>query len=54
MHTGQALFPLRIEPDIPRICPWKKLLATGAQAIFFINGNTILLLFFATEHMNVF
>jgi len=32
MRTGQALFPLEIEPGIPRVRPWKELLATGAQA----------------------
>ena len=32
MHTGQALFPLGIEPGIPRVRSWKELLATGAQA----------------------
>jgi len=32
MRTGQALFPLEIKPDIFRVCPWKELLATGAQA----------------------
>jgi hypothetical protein len=32
MRTGQALFPLGIEPGIPRARPWKELLATGAQA----------------------
>jgi len=31
MRTGQALFLLRIEPDIPRIRPWKELLAAGTQ-----------------------
>jgi len=31
MRTGQALFPLGIEPDIPRVRPWKELLATRAQ-----------------------
>ena len=30
-RTGQALFPLEFEPGIPRVRPWKKLLATGAQ-----------------------
>jgi len=29
MRTGQALFLLGIEPDIPRVRPWKELLATG-------------------------
>jgi len=32
MWTGQALFLLGIEPGIPWVCPWKELLATGAQA----------------------
>jgi len=32
MRTGQALFPLGFEPGIPRVRPWKELLATGAQA----------------------
>jgi len=31
MRTGQALFSLEIERDIPQIRPWKDLLATGAQ-----------------------
>jgi len=31
MRIGQALFPLEIEPGIPRVRPWKELLATGAQ-----------------------
>jgi fibrillarin-like rRNA methylase len=29
------LFPLGIEPGIPRARPWKELLATGAQATWF-------------------
>jgi hypothetical protein len=32
MRTGQVLFPLGIEPGIPRARPCKELLATGAQA----------------------
>jgi len=32
MHTRQALFPVGIEPGIPRVRPWKELIATGAQA----------------------
>jgi hypothetical protein len=28
----QALLPLGIEPGIPRVRPWKELIATGAQA----------------------
>lgn len=32
MCTGQALFPLEIEPGIPQVRPWNELLATGAQA----------------------
>ena len=32
MRIGQTLFPLGIEPGIPRVRPWKELLATGAQA----------------------
>nr|ABN08011.1 hypothetical protein MtrDRAFT_AC154113g7v2 [Medicago truncatula] len=32
MRTGQTLFPLRIEPGIFRVRPWKELLAIGAQA----------------------
>jgi len=35
MRTGQALFSLEIEPGIPRVRPWKELLATGAQAAWF-------------------
>jgi len=35
MRTGQALFPLGIEPGIPQVRPWKELLATGAQATWF-------------------
>jgi len=31
MRIGQALFPLGIESDIPRVYPWKELLATEAQ-----------------------
>jgi len=34
-RTGQTLFPLRIKPGIPRVRPWKELLATGAQATWF-------------------
>jgi hypothetical protein len=30
------LFPLGIEPGIPRVRPWKELLATRAQATWFI------------------
>jgi len=37
MRTGQALFPLGFEPDIPRVRPWKELLATGAQATWLIT-----------------
>jgi hypothetical protein len=32
MCTSQALFPLGIEPGIPRARPWNELLATGVQA----------------------
>jgi hypothetical protein len=32
MHTGQSLFPMWIEPGIPRLYSWKEFLATGAQA----------------------
>jgi len=35
MHTGQALFPLKIKPAISRV--WKKLLATEAQAIWLLH-----------------
>ena len=35
MRTGQELFPLGFEPSIPRVCPWKELLATGAQTTWF-------------------
>jgi len=35
MRTGQVLFPLGIEPGIPRIRPWKELLAIGAQTTWF-------------------
>jgi len=35
MRTGQALFPLGIEPGIPRVRPWTEILATGAQATWF-------------------
>ena len=31
MRTGQTLFPLEIEPDIPRIRPWKEFIVTEAQ-----------------------
>jgi len=33
MRTGQALFPLGIESGIPRVRPWKELLATGAPML---------------------
>jgi hypothetical protein len=36
MRTGQALFLLKIEPGIPEVRPWKELLATEAQATWFI------------------
>jgi len=36
MRTGQALFPLTIEPGISRVRPWKELLATEAQTTWFI------------------
>jgi len=32
MRTDQALFSLGIELGIPRVRPWKELLATEAQA----------------------
>ncbi|AES64992.1 hypothetical protein MTR_2g034120 [Medicago truncatula] len=32
MRTGQSLFLLIIEPDIPWIRPWKEFLATGVQS----------------------
>jgi len=35
MRIGQTLFPLRIELGIPRVRPWKELLATRAQATWF-------------------
>lgn len=35
MRTGQTLFLLGIEFGIPRIHPWKKLIATGAQTTWF-------------------
>jgi len=35
MRIGQALFPLGIELGIPRVRPWKELLATGAQTTWF-------------------
>jgi hypothetical protein len=31
MRIGQTLFPLKIEPGISQVHPWKELLATGAQ-----------------------
>jgi len=34
MHTDQSLFPLKIELDIPRVRPWKELIATRAQTIW--------------------
>jgi len=36
MRTDQALFPLGIEPGIPRVRPWKELLATGPQTTWFL------------------
>jgi hypothetical protein len=39
MHTGQTLFFLGIELGIPRVRPWKELLATGAQATWFAYYN---------------
>jgi len=50
MHSGQALFSLGIEPDIPRIHPWNELLATGAQTTWltkymhFDNNNQMSIL----------
>jgi len=37
MRTGQALFPLGIEPGIPQVRPWKELFATRAQATWFLS-----------------
>jgi hypothetical protein len=37
MRTGQALFPLGMEPGIPQIRPSKELLATEAQATWLIT-----------------
>jgi hypothetical protein len=59
MRTGQALFPLGIEPGIPRVRPWKELLATGAQATWlnywFIYLVIILLvILMAGFHFDVF
>jgi len=34
MRTGQALFPIGIEPGTP-IRPWKELIATGVQTTWF-------------------
>jgi hypothetical protein len=42
MRTGQALFLLGIEPGIPRIRPWKELLATGAQATWLTTLTALL------------
>jgi hypothetical protein len=42
MRTGQALFPLGIEPGIPRVRPWKELLATGAQATWLKERDLVL------------
>jgi len=36
MRTGQTLFPLGIEPGIPRVRPWNELLATKAQTTWLI------------------
>jgi len=41
MHTSQALFPLRFEPGILRVRPWKELLATGAQTTWFGFSNFV-------------
>jgi len=45
MRTGQALFPLGIEPVIPRVRLWKELLATGAQATWLMYYHIILYLY---------
>jgi len=39
MRTGQVLFPLGIERGIPRVRPWKELLATGAKATWFFSES---------------
>jgi hypothetical protein len=39
MHTGQALFSLGIESDIPRIRLWNELFATEAQAIWLLQTD---------------
>jgi len=52
MRTGQALFLLGIEPGIPRIRPWKELLATGAQATW-LNSLYIYLLCFLINQTTV-
>jgi len=42
MHTSQALFLLLgIEPGIPRVCPWRELLAIGAQATWFVVNELV-------------
>ena len=39
MRIGQVLFLQGIETDIPRIRPWKGLLATEAQSTWLTNFN---------------
>ena len=46
MRTGQALFPLGIEPCIPRVRPWKELLATGAQTTWLFYFSNCCSVFF--------
>jgi len=41
MSTGQALFPLGIEPGIFRAHPWKELLTTGAQTTWLFDALLI-------------
>jgi hypothetical protein len=38
MRTGQALFPLKIEPGISWIRPWNELIVTGAQTTWFTTA----------------
>jgi len=37
MCTDQMLFPLGIEPGIPRVRHWNELIATGAQTTWLIS-----------------
>jgi hypothetical protein len=53
MRTGQTLFLLRMEPHIPRIRPWKKLLTTKAQTTWLLFTQTLNYILF-TQFLTAF